>query len=76
MVSSVQRKDAYGYQQSRKLEVAEASWTKDIKIARKAFQHAVDSGLLDENPFDRLKLGKEFNAERQHYVTMSDFDYV
>jgi len=65
---------AFRFQLHRKQTKAEATVSKDIKIAKTAFKYGVLAGKLSANPFDGLKAGSDVNLEGQHIIPISDFE--
>lgn len=64
---------AFRYQLHRQSSKAEATVSKDIKIAKTAFKYGVRAGKLTDNPFDGLKAGSDVNLDGQHIIPISDY---
>lgn len=75
-ISEISAPDTYRYQLDRRKTCAQASVSKDVKIAKTAFKHALKLGLISENPFDHLTAGTDVNPEGAHYIDIVDFERI
>lgn len=75
-VGEISPPDAYRYQLERRKTCAQASVSKDIKIAKTAFKHAEKLGLVSFNPFEQLTAGTDVNPAGAHYVDLADFENI
>jgi len=60
----------------QKTELAEATISKRLRLARQFFADALKHEQIRKNPFVDLKTGSESNDSRRHYVQTSDIDKV
>ena len=78
-VAGVQDLDAemaFRYQLHRRQTKAEATVSKDIKIAKTAFKYGLNAGKLTINPFADLSAGKDVNPDGHCIIPISDHDLL
>ena len=75
-VEDVDAQMAFRYQLKRQETKAEATVSKDVKIAKTAFKFGVKAGKLQSNPFQELKIkaNADVNPDGQHIVPVSDYE--
>ncbi len=54
--------------------LAEATRSKRIKVARQVFRAGVRWRMLAVNPFDGIRAGSQTNRDRQHFVSLDDYE--
>lgn len=56
--------------------LADATTSKRVKTARQILRQAVDWGMIEKNPFDKVKAGGQTNKARQFFITEADAQKV
>lgn len=56
--------------------MAEATIAKRVRVAKGIFQRGIDWGMLDKNPFAKVRGGSQVNRERLFFVTRDMADRV
>lgn len=67
-IGSVTAGRAREWQESMLSELAEASVATHIGKAKMIFAHALDSGIIEVDPFLKIKKGSQRNSDRRFYV--------
>ena len=65
---------AFRFQLHRQHSKAEATVSKDVKIAKTAFSYGLKAGQVSCNPFQNLKAGSDVNLDGHHILPISDYD--
>jgi len=60
----------------RQAKGAKATVATFVKRARQFFNDAVERKLVDDNPFRKIKAGKDSNPERLRYIPLADIERV
>ena len=56
--------------------LADATVSKRVKTARQMLRQAADWGMIEKNPFDKVKAGGQTNKARQFFITEADAQKV